>query len=525
MSIDYLSIANEALETAAAAPQLFSLSEQAEPETPYTGALADYLFPFQQAGVQYIAKARQVLVGDDMGLGKTAQALAALINDGVAEYTEPALVLCPPSLTANWKREVENLSDLTVYVAKGLNPTDDEHAEAMAADIVVAGYSVLRTESKTVQVAPGKTKTEILPLGWARFLRHNIAAIVADESHYLKNHKAQRTQAATLLAESLPSDALRILLTGTPVLNRPNELVTQIKMIGRLGDTGFHSEFNWLKYYCNGRHNGYGWDFSGASNISALNERMRNSFYIRRTKRDAAIAKQIGHGQSKRPAVKVSMDLNGSLSAYNRAADDIVAFAREHGGAEAAWRAARAEVLVRLNALRKLAGEAKVESAVEWVQNWLDSNPEDKIVVFATYVDVQHALVEAFDAPAILGGQSPEVTEAEKARFNDGDARVIVVSLAAGREGHTLLGGGHCSDVVFVEQGWTPAEHEQAEDRVNRIGQTDIVTPYYLLGAPIDHAIRELVEAKGVVTKAVADGADAEDDTKIAQAAFYRIAA
>lgn len=522
--MDYLSIAKKAQERTATEVDLTPMSDRAVPAEPYEGALADYLFPFQQAGVQYIAEARQVLVGDDMGLGKTAQAIAALVNDGVEDYEAPALVLCPPSLTANWRREVESLTDLRVYVAKGLSPTNTDLREAMAANIVVAGYSVLRTEHVTVDKG-GKVTTEIRGQGWARLLRHNISAFVADESHYLKNHKAQRTEAATLLAESLPEDSLRILLTGTPVLNRPNELVTQISLLGRLEDTGFYSSFNWLKHYCNGRHNGWGWDFSGASNISDLNRRMRKHFYVRRTKKDAAISTQISTGEGKRAPVKVSMDLNGSLDAYNRAADDIISFAREHGGAEAAWAASRAEVLVRLNTLRKLAGEAKVEAAVEWVQNWLDSNPEDRIVVFATHKAVQHALVDAFDAPAILGGQSPEDTEAAKDEFNEGDARVIVVSLAAGREGHTLLGGGACSDVLFVEQGWTPAEHEQAEDRVNRIGQTDVVTPWYLLGAEIDHALRDLIEAKGIVTKAVADGADAEDDTMIAQAAFYRLTA
>lgn len=525
--MDYLSIATKAAERAEAEPKrdLSALSGLAHPATPYEGALADYLYPFQQAGVQYIMEARQVIVGDDMGLGKTPQAIAALLNDGVADYDNPALVICPPSLTANWRREIETLTDLSVYVAKGLTPTADEAAEAMYADVIVAGFSVLRTK-QTKREVKGKVETITVPKGWAASLRWNIDALVVDESHYAKDYKAQRTEALTMLADGLPEDALRILLTGTPVVNRPNELVSQIQIADRLSDTGYHSAFNWLKHYCNGRQTRWGWDFSGARDLSGLNDRMRAAFYVRREKTDPAVAKQIGIGADNKRHVEVSMDLNGALAKYNRAADDIVAFARTHGGAEAAWRAARAEVLVRLNALRKLAGEAKVKDAVEWVQNWLDSNPEDKIVVFATYKDVQHALVEAFDAPAILGGQSPDETEAAKARFNDGDARVIVVSLAAGREGHTLVAGGACSDVVFVEQGWTPAEHAQAEDRVNRIGQTNPVTAWYLLGAPIDHAIRELVLAKDKVTKAVANGgADAEDEAGIAQAAFYRIAA
>src|SRR5204862_452073 len=64
------------------------------------------------------------------------------------------------------------------------------------------------------------------------------AAVVLDESHYVKNPQAGRTKAALALASALPPDALRLALTGTPILNRAEELVTQLRVLDRLREFG-----------------------------------------------------------------------------------------------------------------------------------------------------------------------------------------------------------------------------------------------------------------------------------------------
>lgn len=487
------------------------------PLEPYTGALAADLFEYQKAGVQYILGARRVLVGDEMGLGKTRQAIAAIET----EKAFPAIVVCPSGLTENWKKEWQALvADRTVAIVQGVkNITEADKDAAFAADVVILGYGSLRMGTKA-------TETDRAPAaGWARVLEDHAVSFVADESHYLKNPDAQRTQAASSLVDHLDDDALILALTGTPVLNRPAEFVPQLTLLGRLADTGYTSSFAWLKFYCSGQQGARGWDFSGASNMDLLNDRMRSSFYLRRLKADT-----LTDLSAKLDALYVNFSLGSALRQYNRAKSDIIAWTRANGGAEAAAKAARAEVLVKMNALLRLAGEAKVDATIEWVEDFLAQNPEKKVVVFAKFRAVQDALVEYFECPAILGGQPVATREAEKARFNDGDKmddadRVIIVSLGAGREGHTLLGGGRCSDVVLVEQGWTPAEMNQAEDRVHRIGQEAAVTPWYLIAAgTIDEDIRALIAAKKIVVDAATEGGDFASDTdSIALAAFMRL--
>jgi SNF2 family DNA or RNA helicase len=65
---------------------------------------------------------------------------------------------------------------------------------------------------------------------------------------------------------------------------------------------------------------------------------------------------------------------------------------------------------------------------------------------------------------------------------------------------------------LTVEFGWTPAVHDQAEDRVHRIGQREAVVAYYAVAqATIEEKIGRLIERKRRVVNAVADGDPLKD--------------
>ena len=69
------------------------------------------------------------------------------------------------------------------------------------------------------------------------------------------------------------------------------------------------------------------------------------------------------------------------------------------------------------------------------------------------------------------------------------------------------------SNVAFLDLEWTPAMHDQAEDRCHRIGQHDAVTAWYLLAAQtIDETMLELIERKRRVVDAVTDGRAEADE-------------
>ena len=163
--------------------------------------------------------------------------------------------------------------------------------------------------------------------------------------------------------------------------------------------------------------------------------------------------------------------------------------------------AAKAEQLVRIEACKQAAARGKLAASKEWIENFLDS--DEKLVVFASHIDIQESLANTFDGAAHIFGSDDALTRQQNVdRFQtDPECRLIVCSLQAGGVGITLTAA---SNVAFLEQGWTPAAMDQAEDRLHRIGQKDSVNAWYLLDMnTIDGQIWNLIEEKRNVTEQV----------------------
>jgi len=456
--------------------------------------LGGELLAFQKAGVAYAASNGSLLIGDDMGLGKTVQALAAL----QVRQAFPALIVVPAVVKLNWKREAEKwLPGRKVVVLTGRNG----NAEPLASyDIVVINYDIVADRL-----------TELAEIDWQ--------AIVADESHYLKTAKAKRTKAVKQLAKGIE---FKIMLTGTAVLNRPVELASQLDILGRLDEFGGFWHF--AKRYCAAVNNGYGWDFSGASNLPELHEKLRQTCYIRRTK-DQVLTEL----PAKRRAT-VPMALSDRAE-YDRVEADLRAFIETKVAADADFaaliadlepdeqadaiaaevedrnrRSEQAAILAKINALRQTTARLKLDSVADWIADFQASGR--KLVVFGHHREIVDGLANRFGCDSITGATSVEARQAAVDRFqSDPDASLLVCNIAAGGVGITLTAA---SDVAFVELPWRPGDVDQAEDRCHRIGQHDSVTAWYLLAEDtMDEDMAELLDEKRAVVEATIDGREA----------------
>jgi SWI/SNF-related matrix-associated actin-dependent regulator 1 of chromatin subfamily A len=164
----------------------------------------------------------------------------------------------------------------------------------------------------------------------------------------------------------------------------------------------------------------------------------------------------------------------------------------------------RAERLAQLGALQRLAARGKLHAALAWIHDFLASG--EPLVVFARHREVQEAVLERFpDAAHLFGRDKIEAREASVRAFQEPDGpQLIVCATRVAAQGITLT---RASNVAFLELEWTPALHDQAEDRCHRIGQHDAVTAWYLLAADtIDETMAELVERKRGIVAAVTDG-------------------
>jgi superfamily II DNA or RNA helicase len=422
-------------------------------------ALGGELRPFQRAGVAYVLRARRTFLADEQGLGKTVQALAALEEDGAY----PAVVVCPASLKLNWQREAERwLPHRSVAVVSGTGTV------APAADVTVLNYEIVHAHRGRLALRRPK-------------------ALVLDESHYVKNPRAKRTVAVRRLAESLAEDALCLALTGTPVMNHPDELIAQLRILGRLSQFGSGARF--------ARR------FQGAGAEERIHWHLRRTCFVRRAKAD--VLPQLP--AKRHVAVPVGLD---NEREYRQAEDDVIAWLREQPldlrELEAKVAAAkRAERLAQLNALRRLAARGKCGAALAWIEDFLAS--DEPLVVFAGHREVQELLMTRFpDALHLLGRDSIRAREDAVRAFQAGEAQLLVGATRVAGQGITLT---RASNVAFLDLEWTPALHDQAEDRCHRIGQRDAVTAWYLLAAKtIDETMLELIESKRRVVGAVTDG-------------------
>lgn len=450
--------------------------------------VAALLRPFQGAAVQYAVRARRTFLADEPGLGKTLQALASVETAGAF----PALIVCPASLRLNWLRETARW--LPGRAVRALDPD----SAVLEHDVHVVSYDMLHRLSEALARRPPR-------------------ALVLDEAHFCKNPSARRTRAALAIAGALDAQALVLLLTGTPVVNRPADLVSQLRILDRLEELG------------GGRRLAAA--HRQAHELALLHARLRRTCFVRRVKAD--VLDQLPEKQ--RVVVPVNIT---NRAEYRAVQADVARWLREQAeadasflaalealdshereaairarGREAEQRARRAEGLVRVGKLALVAARGKLEPAVEWIEAFLESG--EKLVVFTRHREIGDRLLEAFAAAAVATGRiAADARTQEIARFQEDPAcRLIVCSLDAAGVGITLTAA---SNVAFLEMGWTPATHDQAEDRVHRIGQQNAVTAWYILAAEtIDERIAAVVERKRRLVRATSDGAVAADDSAL----------
>jgi len=392
----------------------------------------------QKESIQKLVENKKFILADDMGLGKTTSTIIAALETGAKKI----LIICPATLKINWKREIENYSDRSIFISEGKS-FSTEH------DFVIINYDIIKNFHDT------KKKDE------SQVIAANFDLVVVDEAHYIKNPTAQRTKLINDIAKNV--DRLW-LLTGTPMTSRPIDYFNLLSLV----DSPVSK--NWMAYairYCAGYQFNAGgrkiWNVTGASNLEELRDRT-SSLTLRRLKENVLdLPDKIITPVYLRLKSKMYEEIMGEYyDWYDKNPEESKSLTVQ---------------FTKLTKIRQVIADEKISQTIELAENIIEQGK--KVIIFCNFTDSLNKICEHFGKSAVKvdGSMSKPQRQHSVDNFQENEKiKVFVGNIKAAGVGITLTAA---EAVIMNDLSFLPSDHSQAEDRAYRYGQKNNVLVYY----------------------------------------------
>ncbi|HEY4046466.1 MAG TPA: DEAD/DEAH box helicase, partial [Acidobacteriaceae bacterium] len=405
------------------------------------------LYRYQREGALFAARAGRCLIGDDMGLGKTIQAIAAVEIMAGHFGVERVLVVCPTSLKHQWQLEIAKFATRSAQVIGGLRARR-EQLFAAGAFYKITNYDTLHRDLDLIAA-------------WSADV------VILDEAQRIKNWNTRAARSVKSL-----TSPYAIVLTGTPLENRLEELVSIVEFVDRhrLGPT-----FRFLA-----QHQSHDPDTGrvvGYKNLDSIGETLA-PILIRRKKDE--VLRELPERLDKHLFVAMTPQQMTHHEENRELVGRIVAkWRRFHFLSEADQR----RLLIFLQNMRmscdstylldhKTDFGVKADELATVLSEMLEQ-AGTKVVIFSQWLRMHELLVRRFESRrwghVLFHGGVPSLQRKTLIdRFReDGRCRAFL-STDAGGVGLNLQ---HASVVVNMDLPWNPAVLEQRIGRVHRLGQ------------------------------------------------------
>ena len=491
-----------------------------------------HLFPFQQTGIVWLATRYGGILGDEQGLGKTLSTLAAL------PANSRVVVVCPAVVKGVWKREIQQKrSHLRATVLEGkrafvgwpkpgevwlLNPeimpethTKECLTKRKDKKTTLPGRHRLECEiakrSWVIGVVPeAQPKKAIEAMACKGCLTPAIEAkrcdgclpitenvpedmvLVYDEAHMFKNLKAQRTIKARSLARAVRRVGGRVwLLTGTPLLNRPEEMWA-LSDVALVAEEAFGSYDQFVKLL-GGRpaDGGYGWVWEGDPETAQVAERIER-IMLRRRRVD--VMPELPRKTFQIVPVEVDRE---ALAACDAAL-------AEYGGVDRIADMLDSKIEFKsISRIREALAKAKVPAMLSLIEEYEESG--EPVVVASAHRAPIDALATRPGWRVITGDiNASQRTEIEDA-FQRGELKGVGCTIQSAGVGITLTRACH---MIRVDSAWSPGINAQMDDRICRIGQTrPVLIRILAANHPLDERVEETLARKQHLIESTIDAA------------------
>jgi SNF2 family DNA or RNA helicase len=508
------------------------------------------LLPYQNEAVDKMVERQKVLVAYDLGLGKTVLTIAALEQLRDEErLIGPVLVIALSSLKYQWEKEIHKFTDdLRVQVIDGTKNERAEqwdHGQTVGFDYVICNYEQIVND-------------------WDIVKKHHYSALVMDEATAIKAFRSKRSRHVKELSKGIP---IRFGLTGTPIENgKPEELYSIMQAID---PTVLGSRFDLFDQTFIVRNK---WGaVERYRNLPKLHARLKDAT-VRKSQTDPDVAPYLPDTIHREP-ILVPLDRHGA-QVYRKIAtmleDDLqetqgkfgssfdVMAHYGYGSGFSPGDEAMGKIMAKVTALKMLADDPALlhKSAAKYdpmvrdegskflaelleederidqtltkakavklpvlkslVADHLDSDPEAKVVIFCSYVDMADTIrdtVETIGTSAVVytGQMSAKEKEAAKVAFQTDPLVRVLVSTDAGGYGVDLP---QANMLINYDLPWSAGLAIQRNGRIRRASSKwpSIVIQDLLISESIEERQYAMLQQKSAVAAAVVDGEGINED-------------
>ena len=515
------------------------------------------LLPHQESAVLALANNNGGLLADDVGSGKSAMFIGGFLSlvqykkryKGIRKHSDlwPLVIITKKSLSQNTVSECQGwYRNAKVELLKGRK----RKAIPVGVDFIVCPISILEGRIQDI--------LKLKPKG-----------VVCDESHTIKSSTTAQSKAALKLSAEIRKNnefPYSVCASATPMPNRPQELWTQLEFCGmgeniiefaetkqrfpaktrtkiKQGknerwisiDTPNSKKFE-LRYCVDSRGGIY--TGKGSSNEKELHEIMKKNGYIRRKKSEFITPLPLLHQNF----INCKVD-EEYMEKYNTAEEEfdkhLINTVKEKAESEG-WskseyehevkdkirKMSKSERIMKMTATRQIVGEAKIESAVQWIKRFFDKDPlivgndktRNKLIVFAHHKEVQqrifeHPDLQQFGIMQISSENNREVPSIVKNFQNKDSGKNLVICYSEAREGLTLTAA---KDVLVTEMPFVPSWLIQMGGRCwARISRDyephEAYLHYAITDLGIDKHLMDMIRNKTSLQKKIIDGEYAMD--------------
>ncbi len=444
------------------------------------------LYDYQREGALFAARSGRCLLGDDMGLGKTVQAIAAAEIMARLYGVERVLIVCPTSLKHQWQREIERCGERTIEVIGGQRH-QREPLYKTPTFFKITNYDTVHRDGDLIG-------------DWAPDF------VILDEAQRIKNWNTRTARSVKRIASPYA-----LVLTGTPLENRLEELISIVQFVDRfrLGPT-----FRLLNEHQIRDNDGKVVGYKGLDRIGQTLQPV----LLRRHKHEvlAELPERIDNN--------IFVSMTDRQRAYHTDNMEIVARIVQK------WRRYRflsesdqRKLMIALLRMRMSCDSSflvdhatdhgtKADEAVTLLDEMLEERGV-KAVVFSQWTRMHELLVRRLKGRdwdhVLFHGGVPSVKRKDLIdRFRDDPACRVFLSTDAGGVGLNLQ---HANVVVNMDLPWNPAVLEQRIGRVHRMGQKQPVRVInFVAQGTIEEGMLQVLKFKKSLFAGVLDGGDKE---------------